>query len=392
MITFEPYQKRAIEASHKYMRNKKGVLVAPAGAGKTLICAGIVAFRLDLNPRVLWLTPTQETKTQGEEACRKIGVQDRVDCACFQGSPSAAGYDMLIIDEAHTAACDSIRGIIATAGLDCWILGVTATPDRPDGEDITKIIGPIFHTVSRADVMATGRIVSASVRWMDVKGDLHDEVQKLMEEKKNTKKEKGLRKRMFYGKAKSTGIMKLFDWKNSPEAKELWKEINEKRDREILYQSATKIGIVENQARNEKAAKVARRAIDAGRSVLVLVAEKAQGRAIVDLIGEGAVMVHSGMKKREATIEALRAGEIRGAVATSLADVGLDVPIISVLVMACGGRAAGRTEQRVGRAMRNNGDGLDKWVFDYRDGQHFFLSAQAKARAKVYKTLGLKEA
>ena len=391
MITFEPYQSTAIEAANWQIRKHKyGVLVAPAGAGKTVLCAGLVR-RLE-NPSVLWLAPTQEVKAQAEEACRKIGVQDRVTCACFQGSPSAAGYDMLIIDEAHTAACDSIRGIIATAGVDCWILGVTATPDRPDGEDITKIIGPIFHTVSRADVMATGRIVSASVRWMDVKGDLHEEVQKLMEEKKNAKKEKGLRKRMFYGKAKSTGIMNLFDWMNSPEAKELWKEINEKRDREILYQAATKIGIVENRARNEMAAKVARRAIDAGRSVLVLVAEKAQGRAIVDLIGDGAVMVHSGMKKREATIDALRKGEIKGAVATSMLDQGADFPILSVLVMACGGRAEGRTIQRVGRVCRNHGDGMDKWVFDFFDSGHFFLSAQSKARHKVYKTLGLKEA
>ena len=353
MITFEPYQSTAIcVACVRLTQNKRGILVAPAGAGKTLICAGIVK---DMGVKTcLWLAPTQEVKAQAEEACRKIGVQDRVTCACFQGSPSAAGYDMLIIDEAHTAACDSIRGIIATAGLDCWILGVTATPDRPDGEDITKIIGPIFHTVSRADVMATGRIVSASVRWLDVPGSIAEEV-------------------------------------NKAAAKEMRGWMSDEQRNRILYRHAKRIGIVENQARNEKAAEVARRAIDAGRSVLVLVAEKAQGRAIVDLIGDGAVMVHSGMKKREATIEALRKGEILCAVATSIADQGLDLPILSVLVMACGGRAAGRTEQRVGRAMRNNGDGLDKWVFDYRDGQHFFLSAQAKARAKVYKTLGLKE-
>ena len=353
MITFEPYQSTAIEAANWHIRKHKyGVLVAPAGAGKTILCAGLVR-RLE-NPSVLWLAPTQEVKAQAEEACRKIGVQDRVTCACFQGSPSAAGYDMLIIDEAHTAACDSIRGIISTAGVDCWILGVTATPDRPDGEDITKIIGPIFHTVSRADVMATGRIVSASVRWLDVPGSIAEEV-------------------------------------NKAAAKEMRGWMSDEQRNRILYRHAKRIGIVENKARNEKAAKVARRAIDAGRSVLVLVAEKAQGRAIVDLIGDGAVMVHSGMKKREATIEALRSGEIKGAVATQVFDQGTDLPIMSVLVMACGGRAAGRVEQRAGRIMRNAGDGLEKWLFDWRDQHHFFLSSQAKARAKVYRTLGLKE-
>ncbi len=354
MITFEPYQERAVNYLVSGLnRYKRIILVSPAGSGKTLICAGVVRR---MKPRkCLWITPSEETRNQGRKACELSEVSEIVDCVCFQGKPSAEGYDMLIIDEAHGAGCNSIQGIIDSAADDCLILGVTATPDRTDDKEIIKIIGPIFHTVSRADVMATGRIVSASVRWLDVPGSIAEEV-------------------------------------NKAAAKEIRGWMSDEQRNRIIYRHAKRIGIVENQARNQKAAEVARRAMDAGRSVLVLVAEKAQGNAIVAMIGKGAVMVHSGMKKREETIEKLRRGDILCAVATSLADCGMDVPIISVLVMACGGRAAGRTEQRVGRAARNNGDGLDKWVFDFVDSGHFFLSAQSKARRKVYKTLGLKEA
>jgi hypothetical protein len=62
---------------------------------------------------------------------------------------------------------------------------------------------------------------------------------------------------------------------------------------------------------------MARRAIDKGRSVLVLVAEIEQGRGIVELIGDGAVLAHSGMARRKVEIDAFVAGETKCFVTTS---------------------------------------------------------------------------
>jgi superfamily II DNA or RNA helicase len=49
--------------------------------------------------------------------------------------------------------------------------------------------------------------------------------------------------------------------------------------------------------------------------------------------------------------------------------------------MACGGRAEGRTEQRVGRVMRPHEGKPESWVIDFRDSHHYFLQSQAKKRA-----------
>jgi superfamily II DNA or RNA helicase len=107
----EPYQTQAVDAAVLHLNTRRsGVLVAPAGSGKTWICAAIVEA-IDCR-RVLCLVPTQEIVGQMQAACELFGVADRVDVRCYQGRPDAAGYDLLIIDEAHTAAsgkCGSRR-------------------------------------------------------------------------------------------------------------------------------------------------------------------------------------------------------------------------------------------------------------------------------------------
>jgi superfamily II DNA or RNA helicase len=349
----EPYQTQAVDAAVLHLNTRRsGVLVAPAGSGKTWICAAIVEA-IDCG-RVLCLVPTQEIVGQMQAACELFGVAHRVDVRCYQGRPDAAGYDLLIIDEAHTAACDTITRILASADPDAGVLGVTATPDRPDGEDIRRIIGPIFHTVARAEVMATGRIVSASVKWYDVPGSIVDEV-------------------------RHAANRKIRSW------------MSDEVQNRVLYTCAKEMGICGHVWRNAKAAELARVAMERGRSVLVLVNTIEQGKGIAGMIGDGAVVVHSGMSKRKDTIQAIKDGTIRCGVATTIADQGLDLPILSALIMACGGRAEGRTEQRVGRICRAHPDKPAAVCCDFTDRHFFMLSAQAAKRRQVYRRLGLTE-
>jgi superfamily II DNA or RNA helicase len=351
-MTLEPYQTRAVSAALQHLaKHRGGVLVAPAGSGKTWICAAVIAGRPQ--DRVLCLAPTQETRLQMEAACVKFGVSERVTCVCFKSNPDPTGYSLIIIDEAHSAWAHSIRRILQRADPSCKFLGVTATPRRPDAaEDIQEVIGPIFHTVPRAEVEATGRVVSAGVKWYDVPGSIVDEV-------------------------RHAANRKIRSW------------MNDEQCNRILYACAKEIGICGHVWRNAKAAELARVAMDRGRSVLVLVNTIEQGKGIAAAIGEGAVVVHSGMTKRKDTIQAIKDGSILCGVATSLADVGMDVPILSALVMACGGRAEGRTEQRVGRIMRAHDGKPAPVCCDFTDSHHYFLSAQAKKRGFVYRKLGL---
>jgi superfamily II DNA or RNA helicase len=144
-------------------------------------------------------------------------------------------------------------------------------------------------------------------------------------------------------------------------------------------------------------AAIAREQLEAGHAVLVLVHEVAQGRAIASLI-EGAVLLHSNSRKadtggrsREGTLEAMRNGEVRCLIATSLADQGLDVPAVSCVVMAGGGKGGAEgylIQQRVARAQRIAAGKDGALIVDVFHAGDSMTVAQSWARWRSYKSLG----
>jgi superfamily II DNA or RNA helicase len=122
--------------------------------------------------------------------------------------------------------------------------------------------------------------------------------------------------------------------------------------------------------------------------VLCLVATIEQGKQIANV--SSGQLLHSGTKKRRQIIDDFRAGKIKALICTSLADEGLDVPISSVLVMACGGRSSGKTEQRTGRVLRPHSGKESGIVVDFTDSHHPMLAAQSWARKKTYSKLNYK--
>ncbi len=161
-------------------------------------------------------------------------------------------------------------------------------------------------------------------------------------------------------------------------------------NREELYNRArwrfTAEAIRNNTNRNSVIVALANEAVG---SVLVLVATIEHGEQLAAWIA-GAVLVHAkiGKKKRAQAIEDFRSGQIRCMVATSLADEGLDVPRAAVLILASGGRSAGKIEQRAGRVLRPFEGKTCGIVHDFTDRGSAMGHAQARARSKVYRSLG----
>jgi Lhr-like helicase len=93
-------------------------------------------------------------------------------------------------------------------------------------------------------------------------------------------------------------------------------------------------------------------------------------------------------KKRNIHIKAMRERKLACMIATSLADEGLDIQCLSVLIQAGGGRSAMRAMQRVGRVIRLDPQNPSKvpWVFDFIDKQDVTLSAQSRDRMGIYAT------
>jgi superfamily II DNA or RNA helicase len=166
--TLRPYQIAAVESVKDALRNgkKAPLLVAPTGAGKTVMFAHITQSAQRKGKRVLILTHRQELLDQ---TCRKLSefsvdhgvilagrteeLSQLVQVAGVQTLVRRLNRtlppDLIVVDEAHHAAAGSWKQIL-TRFPHAKILGVTATPERLDG----KGLGDMFDTLVRGPEVA----------------------------------------------------------------------------------------------------------------------------------------------------------------------------------------------------------------------------------------------
>jgi superfamily II DNA or RNA helicase len=133
----------------------------------------------------------------------------------------------------------------------------------------------------------------------------------------------------------------------------------------------------------------------AGEACLVLVRTRAHAKTLAEMIvlrgvEARALTSRTPSKKRKAAVRDLRGGTLPVAVATSLADEGLDLPRLSVIGLASPQRAHGVTVQRLGRLLRLWAGKKPK-LLDWVDEDVPTLASRATARRRVYKEAGLLE-
>ena len=356
------YQAQAVVALEKVNR---GICVAPAGSGKTVIAAlAINQWTEGRQARIAWLAHTLEQCDQARAAIDLvIGTDYIVDIFCYAAEPDLTGYDLVIVDECHWSGCEQVRKILRpTMRKDaggqwvsaCTVWGFTATPYREDGYDITIPLGPICFEVTRDDVKAAGGVLPALVKFVGIdQGEAFaNDVTKLAES--------------FY-----TNGMRWSDSQNGKD--EQWNR--------CVFRAAKKLGVTESEARNGAAIMLAN--WHDTESIIILVETKEQGRWIESEL-PGSVFVFSGVAGRAKKLAAFKAGEIRVLIATSLADEGFDAPIASVLIMAGCGKALGKMIQRTGRVLRPYPGKSSGIIYDFFDRSHGMLLNQSKRRKKIY--------
>ena len=153
------------------------------------------------------------------------------------------------------------------------------------------------------------------------------------------------------------------------------------------WESLVEIGICENRERNEYAINYAKEYGDM--QTLILIPRITLGEDYQKRIA-GSLLVHSKIakKQRKAAMEEFKAGNLRTMIATSLADEGLDLPNVELLIMVSGGRSSQKTIQRASRALRKTDSKNCATIVDFSDKFHPIGAYHAKKRINCYRELG----
>ena len=180
-MELRPYQLGALEKLEqlKFMDVHAPLIVAPTGAGKTVIAAEIIRRAAD--KRTLFLAPRRELIHQ---TCRKlddIGVQYGVLLAGDKRTNLGAmvqvasrdtlisrmlrtkklelpPFQQVIVDEAHVGLTDRSQQLLAL-WPDATIIGLTATPTRSDGKALGRVYDELIEVSTTRELTELGFLV-----------------------------------------------------------------------------------------------------------------------------------------------------------------------------------------------------------------------------------------
>lgn len=399
-----PYQ---VDATDRLIARRQGVIVLPCGGGKTRIgCYGLAR----LGQASLVVVPTEAIARQWVDAATGAGLRPRL---LRGGSPDLsavapgevaicrpevlfeagerpvdrflAGIGVLVLDEVHHATIRSTSSIISRCPAR-WRWGLTATPDRADGFGflIYALIGPELLRVSARALIDAGWLVRPAVipvlvevpddpsfcRWRVTCSECKHEQIVSWEPWQSGKTRCGRRT----GPGKRCGKALPTATATASRDAVAWSTIQTGMIAAPDVERAIVALLAFGHARRRRCLGLVPRISAATR--LARLAEIATGAKVLAIDGEDT--------DADAKIERLASGEAWAAVATKLADEGLDVPELDLLVTAQSGRAKGTAAQRAGRVCRPAGADTP-FVFDLVASPGVFRS-QWRDRRESYRS------
>ena len=179
--------------------------------------------------------------------------------------------------------------------------------------------------------------------------------------------------------------------------------INTPRPRSMDWMTVYKEGIVNNNYRNYLIAGYAHLLRNFGHKVLILVQRIDHGKNLLNLLRDPSVVFSFGGDQmfrwdNGALIEESMSAEELSTVfenqtsgiliGSTVYDESIDIPSMTALIMAGGGKKFRRTVQRIGRAAHSSNEFVH--VFDFWDCQHPYLQKHSRERLNTYNLLEYK--
>lgn len=387
-VELRDYQVNAVRQA---IDMRRAAIQLPTGTGKTEVGAALVKL---MRRPTLWIVHGKTTLSQTVDRLRVLLDPRTPDVVGSVGAGSARPgfvtigivnslnnlgndffdeFGVLIVDEVHHAPAASwhrVAGLCSKAG---WRFGLSGTvlakKDEARNLRMEGTVGPILlipgtETMELAD---RGFLARPVITMIDVG-------------------------RKHYPSYETVRATVLPDWKKDP--RRLGRMGGE------LFRTAYEMGIVYNEARNDRIVREAAAHADRGEKVLVLCSRLSHGQRLTTKLADATPVplawLH-GKEKDKVRLRALedfrnhRSGAVL--VASTIFDEGVDIPEVDVLVLAGAGESHRQTIQRVGRSLRPRPDKSEVRIYDFLDGwdsksKKDYLAQHSLARLKDYREQG----
>lgn len=191
-IELRDYQQEAIDNLKKMREGGKTIalLYHATGVGKTITAATDAKA---VGGRTLFLVNALKLASQAKETFAKVwpeatlgeytgSQKDMTQTVIFATVQSISkdlekfspmDFDYLIVDECHHAAANTYQKIF-TYFHPKFILGLTATPERSDGEDMLELFQNVAHKMDLKTAVERGVLVPIRCIWVKTNIDLTD--------------------------------------------------------------------------------------------------------------------------------------------------------------------------------------------------------------------------
>ena len=162
------------------------------------------------------------------------------------------------------------------------------------------------------------------------------------------------------------------------------KKETDARDYHGIYRDC----IVENNERNQLIVDNTKMLVDKGFSVLTLFKQIRHGEILQQLFIENGIdieMLNGGddTKRRDEIKSKVQSGEIKALLASTIFDIGVDIPMLNALVLAGSGKSSIKSLQRIGRVIRKFPGKEKVAIVDFAD-QNKYLKQHSKKRYETY--------
>lgn len=145
--------------------------------------------------------------------------------------------------------------------------------------------------------------------------------------------------------------------------------------------------ITNNDTRNNMAISACKNFNKKGLKTLILIRNINHGEVISKRLTEEGIdhLFLSGKddsKKREDGIQRIKSGDVMVVIASTIFDIGIDIPSLDSLINLGGGKSTGKMLQRIGRAIRSHPGKTKAFIVDF-DDQCKYLRDHSKVRKKT---------